>query len=134
MALTPAQVEHYRQILLARREELASGTARAEVEVYDQDELVQMDPADKAVADSAKDDLLNEAGRESEALVQIEAALRHIDEGTYGICEQCGREIPVSRLDAVPWALLCVRDQEIADRKRRETGTMTGGAPSRVVR
>jgi len=134
MALTPAQVEHYRQILVALRDDLAAGTARAEAEVYDQDDLVQMDFVDQAVADSTKDDLLKEAGRESETLVQIENALRRIADGNYGICDQCGREIPTARLDAVPWALLCVEDQEIADKKRRETGTMTGGAPSRVVR
>jgi RNA polymerase-binding protein DksA len=133
MALTPSQVEHYRQILVARRDELASETVRAESGVGDQDELGRMDYGDRANADTAKEDLLQEAGRDSEELQQIEAALRHIAAGTYGICEECGREIPVARLDAVPWALLCVRDQEIADGQRRAAGTMSGGAPSRVV-
>jgi RNA polymerase-binding protein DksA len=133
MALTPSQVEHYRQILVARRDELAAETVRAESGVGDQDELGRMDYGDRANADTAKEDLLQEAGRDSEELQQIEAALRHIAAGTYGICEECGREIPVARLDAVPWALLCVRDQEIADRQRRAAGTMSGGAPSRVV-
>jgi RNA polymerase-binding protein DksA len=134
MALTPSQVEHYRQILVARRDELAAETVRAESGVADQDELGRMDYGDRASADTAKEDLLQEAGRDSEELQQIEAALRHIAAGTYGICEECGREIPVARLDAVPWALLCVRDREIADRQRRAAGTMSGGAPSRVVR
>ena len=35
-------------------------------------------------------------------------------EGAYGICTDVRREIPVARLDAVPWATLCIRDQEIA--------------------
>ncbi len=133
MALTPSQVEHYRRILIARRSELAEGTARAESAVVDQDQLEQLDSGDRATADVAKEDLLQEAGRDSEVLVQIEAALAHIAEGTYGICDDCGEEIPVSRLDAVPWALLCVRHQEISDKKRRADGLMSGGAPSRVV-
>lgn len=134
MALTPSQVEHYRRILVARRDELASETARAEGAVADQDELEQLDYGDRATADQAKDDLLQEAGRDSEELQQIEAALADIANGTYGTCEECGEAIPVARLDAVPWAILCVRHQEASDRKRREHGTMTGGAPSRVVR
>jgi DnaK suppressor protein len=133
MALTPSQVEHYRRILIARRDELAKDTARAENAVGDQGELGQFDTGDQATADITKDGLLQEAGRESEALVQIEDALAHMAQGTYGICDDCGQEIPKARLDAVPWALLCVRDQEIADARRRADGTMTGGAPSRVV-
>jgi DnaK suppressor protein len=134
MALTPSQVEHYRRILIARRSELAEGTARAESAVVDQDDLGHLDTGDRATADVAKEDLLQEAGRDSEQLWQIEAALAHIEQQTYGICDDCGQEIPVSRLDAVPWALLCVKDQEISDSKRRAAGTMSGGAPSRVVR
>ena len=133
MALNSSQVEHYRRILIARRDEVASATVRAESEVSDQDELVQFDGADKSVADVAKDDLLQQAGRDSEQLGQIDSALSHIAEGKYGICDMCGEQIPVTRLNAVPWALLCIRDQEIADSRRRRAGTMSGGAPSRVV-
>jgi DnaK suppressor protein len=134
MALTPSQVEHYRRILIARRDELASGTVRAEFEATEQGELGRLDYGDRATADVAKEDLLQEAGRDSEKLAQIEGALTRITHGEYGICEECGQAIPVSRLDAVPWVTLCVRDQEKSDRKRRAAGTMSGGAPSRVVR
>jgi DnaK suppressor protein len=139
MALTPSQLEHYRRILLVRRDELAAETARAESEVPDQNELATQDYGDRAIATTAKDDLLQEAGRDSDLLWQIESALAHITEGTYGICDQCGQQIPVARLDAVPWALLCVRDQEAADKRLRAAGgssarSMSGGAPSRVVR
>jgi DnaK suppressor protein len=134
MALTPSQIEHYRQILIERRDELSKETVRAESEVGDQGELAHLDYGDKATADTAKDDLLQEAGRESEQLQQIEDALDRIADGEYGICFECGKEIPIARLDAVPWAILCVRDQEISDQQRRETGVISGGAPSRVVR
>jgi DnaK suppressor protein len=134
MALTPSQTEHYRQILLERRNELAKETVRAESEVGDQGDLTHLDYGDKATAAAAKDALLQEAGRESEQLQQIEHALARIAEGEYGLCAACGKPIPQSRLDAVPWATFCVVDQEIADEQRRDAGAMTGGAPSRVVR
>jgi RNA polymerase-binding protein DksA len=133
MALTPSQVAHYRERLIARRDELAAETARAEAAVADQDELGRMDSGDRATADTAKDDLLQEAGRDSDELRQIEAALARIAAGTYGTCDECGRAIPIARLDAVPWALLCVEDQEISDKKRHSAGVMTGGAPSRAA-
>jgi DnaK suppressor protein len=133
MALTPQQLEHYRQLLTARRDELARGTVRAESEVSEQEDLERADPADLAIADNAKDELLQSAGRDSEQLAQVEDALRAIEAGTYGVCSECGEEIPQARLNAVPWATLCVKDQEIADERRRKDGTMTGGAPSRVV-
>jgi DnaK suppressor protein len=42
-------------------------------------------------------------------LAQIEASLERIEEGTYGQCEECSVKIPKSRLNAVPYATLCVR-------------------------
>ncbi|MGA2065505.1 MAG: TraR/DksA C4-type zinc finger protein [Thermoguttaceae bacterium] len=46
---------------------------------------------------------------EGAALEKIEASLERIDEGTYGTCEECGVKIPKSRLNAIPYATLCVR-------------------------
>lgn len=41
-------------------------------------------------------------------LHKVEHALARIDAGDYGICESCGNDIPVARLDALPYATLCV--------------------------
>jgi DnaK suppressor protein len=45
-------------------------------------------------------------------LSQIETSLERIEEGTYGQCEECGVKIPKSRLNAIPYATLCVRCAE----------------------
>jgi RNA polymerase-binding protein DksA len=50
-------------------------------------------------------------------LSEIDAALRRIDEGTYGICTNCERPIPEERLEALPWATLCIDCQR--ERGRR---------------
>jgi RNA polymerase-binding protein DksA len=50
-------------------------------------------------------------------LGEIDAALKRIDEGTYGICTNCGKQIPEDRLEALPWATLCIDCQR--DRERR---------------
>jgi RNA polymerase-binding transcription factor DksA len=41
----------------------------------------------------------------------LDRALKKLDEGTYGICEACGKEIPTERLEAMPGARFCVEDQ-----------------------
>jgi DnaK suppressor protein len=50
-------------------------------------------------------------------LAEIDAALTRIEEGTYGICTNCGKPIPVERLEALPWATLCIDCQR--ERERR---------------
>ena len=45
-------------------------------------------------------------------LTLIESSLERIEEGTYGYCEECGTKIPKSRLNAIPYATLCVRCAE----------------------
>jgi len=47
---------------------------------------------------------------------QMQRALERLDIGKYGICERCGKEIPAKRLEALPYATLCIEDQELADR------------------
>ena len=49
-------------------------------------------------------------------LAQIRDALARMDAGTYGTCERCGKPIPEARLNAVPFATLCVEDQEYVER------------------
>lgn len=48
---------------------------------------------------------------EQDQLEQVEAALSRVDDGTYGICLDCGEAIPVERLEILPYATTCVRCQ-----------------------
>jgi RNA polymerase-binding protein DksA len=50
-------------------------------------------------------------------LTQIEASLERIEEGTYGQCEECGVKIPKTRLNAIPYATLCIRCAEQQEQK-----------------
>lgn len=53
---------------------------------------------------------------ERNTLLQIENALRRMDEGTYGRCSNCGQNIALPRLEALPWARFCVDCQELAEK------------------
>jgi RNA polymerase-binding protein DksA len=50
-------------------------------------------------------------------LSEIDAALKRIEDGTYGICTVCGKEIAPERLEAYPWASLCMDDARKAERR-----------------
>lgn len=54
-------------------------------------------------------------------LTEVERALQRIDDGTYGTCEACGKPIGDERLEAQPYARLCVEDQQQAERESRAT-------------
>lgn len=49
-------------------------------------------------------------------LAAIDAALGRIDDGTYGRCERCGSDIEPDRLEAIPWATLCIDDKRRDER------------------
>ncbi len=52
-------------------------------------------------------------------LADVEHAIRRLDEGTYGLCEACGRPIGDERLEAMPAARFCLDHQEEAEREAR---------------
>ena len=49
-------------------------------------------------------------------LAEIDAALKRIDEGTFGVCTRCGQPIDAERLAALPWATLCIEDKRKQER------------------
>jgi DnaK suppressor protein len=52
-------------------------------------------------------------------LNDVEHALRRLDDGTYGVCEACGKEIGDARLEAMPEARFCVNDQALAEQEAK---------------
>jgi DnaK suppressor protein len=56
--------------------------------------------------------------RESNVLRNVRAALRSIEEGSFGVCLHCEEDISPKRLAAVPWTAFCIQCQEIADRRQ----------------
>jgi len=64
--------------------------------------------ADKASDDYERDFSLGRATEEQKALYVIDEALKRVEDGTYGSCSQCGKQIPRTRLKAIPQADLCI--------------------------
>lgn len=110
--------EKFRKRILAEKERFLADRARlvgeGESESGEVGELTDFDanhPGDAGTEtfERGKDMALKE--NLDGMLSQIDAALARLDAGTYGICESCGKPIPPSRLEALPYATLCIEDQ-----------------------
>ena len=92
--------------------------AETETEVRIGFELYQ-DNADKSVGELEKHISSQLTGVRSEMLDLIDDAFTRLREGTYGLCDDCGNEIPIERLRVLPFVSRCVRCQEHADRIKK---------------
>ena len=61
-------------------------------------------------------------GREKVFLDKIEKALAKIEDGSFGVCEECGEEVSVKRLEARPETTLCIRCKEDQERMEKDFG------------
>lgn len=112
-ALKAALEAESEQLRESIREELLAADAHRYEEVADR----VRDPGDAAVTELLADLEYAEIDRHIRALQANEAALRRLDEGTYGICADCGEPIALERLRAYPSALRCLDCQ--SDHERR---------------
>ncbi|MBV9267566.1 MAG: TraR/DksA family transcriptional regulator [Acidobacteriaceae bacterium] len=108
-------IQEQRTRLLAKEQELAEEIARWKQEGRDSRVAEVEDPIDTVISSESQAVALEEATRASDTLAEVRDALRRIDEGSYGTCLDCGEPIEESRLNAVPWAQYCLRDQEKRD-------------------
>ena len=117
--MTNVDLDVRRTELLAMRDRVL----RAAQDIVEDDEgEMELSSAagDQHLADHATDMLdreLDESlGENAEQLVrEIDRAIGRIDEGTYGTCSRCGQEIPGERLEAVPYAVLCVSCKRVEE-------------------
>jgi RNA polymerase-binding protein DksA len=106
--------------LLALKAEIVSNLIASN---EDFKEIVEgMDPKD--VADIASDDIdrkmIEALGtQELKRLKLIDSALTRIQQGKYGLCVKCGKRIPQDRLEAIPYALMCIDCKTAEERRNR---------------
>jgi DnaK suppressor protein len=118
-------LEHYKKLLLARQTELTKDVKRYDAEVLDSQVSEVGDNSDVAVSDQAKSAAADLSSTAEGELGLVQDALKRIQNGTYGKCVDCGETIPPARLEAVPWAPYCLKDQEIHDRAQGTTKPAT---------
>ena len=111
--MTPPDAPDPRATLLAERDrlraEVATGIVAPDAMTYGSQAT-----AASQVFEQQRDLALRD--RNQEHLGQVEAALRRLDEGTFGACVRCGRPVAAERLEALPWAAHCIDCQRIVGR------------------
>ena len=108
---------NYEKILTKKAEEIRRGMSAKRVS---QVVARQEEPADDGDLSQQSHEewiFLNRNTLEKKLLMEVEDAIRRIQQGTYGVCMECEEPISTKRLDALPWAKYCVKCQEeIANR------------------
>jgi DnaK suppressor protein len=106
-----------RQVLITRRDALRSALAGDLSTLKEMREQTSGDMVDAAL-DSAQDEISSQLAEvESRELAHIEKALERMREGSYGSCEACTTNIPMARLNALPYATLCIDCQRELERQ-----------------
>ncbi|EXI90304.1 MAG: DnaK suppressor protein [Candidatus Accumulibacter regalis] len=118
--MSPAQVAFFRQRLRAEEEALLS--AVKETAGHLQESEVSADWSDRASTEEEHTLELRVRDRERKLLQKIREALRRIDDGNYGWCEETGEPIGIARLLARPTASLCLEAQERREQSKRRFG------------
>lgn len=116
--------ERFRELLLQERKRVESAIANLRDEhpgrIDEEVEEIGVS-SDNHLAETATATLDREIDytleeNSGQVLAEIDAALKRVEDGTFGICLNCGREIAVERLDAYPWASLCIDCRRQAER------------------
>jgi DnaK suppressor protein len=82
-------------------------------------EMIFPDLGDQATAETDRNFMLRLRGREQRLLKKIDEAIDRIDSGTFGICDDCGNEIDVKRLDARPVTTMCIECKTLQEEEER---------------
>jgi DnaK suppressor protein len=114
--MTKTELNRFRAALTARVAELERFTRNRDGITVER----SADQLDEIQAASQRALAVCNLDREFNQLRNTRAALRRIEEGSFGICQECDQDIHPKRLAAVPWAPCCIRCQEAIDRNLEE--------------
>jgi len=116
--MSDAQKTYFRDKLEAWKEDILAGS-KSTINNLQQASSALPDIVDRASAESDKALELRTRDRQRKLISKIDAALRRIDEGTYGYCDETGEPISLKRLQARPTATLSLEAQERHERRER---------------
>lgn len=120
------EIGQLKKKLELQRQEVVESLRQIQQEARSLDVEAGQDPADQCISSVSKESLFQQSSQRRTSLRLIEAALRRIDDGTFGECAGCGEEIPIRRLHALPWTQFCLRCQEAIE---KEIGSSTAARP-----
>ncbi|USG59838.1 RNA polymerase-binding protein DksA [Sneathiella marina] len=116
--MNPRQQEYFREKLLRWRNEILEDASQT-IANLQEETIKEPDIADRASTESERALELRTRDRQRKLIGKIDAALRRIDEGLYGYCDETGDPIALKRLEARPVATLSLEAQERHERREK---------------
>ncbi len=116
--MNPRQREYFRRKLDRWKEEILR-ESRETLENLQEENQNHPDMADRASSESDRALELRTRDRQRKLISKIDSALKRIDDGSYGYCEETGEPIGLARLDARPIATLSLEAQELHERREK---------------
>ena len=119
--LTKKKLEFFGKLLNERIDELLNQANETVSGMTSHKENLP-DPSDRATLESDRNFTLRIRDRERKLIGKIKEALERIEQGTYGICEECGEEVSTERLKARPVTTLCIDCKKTQETEERVKG------------
>lgn len=113
------QLEYFRQKLIAWRTDLLTESNET-MEHLKEENWHEADVADRASIETEAGVELRTRNRYLKLVNKIDSALRRIEQGEYGYCDETGEEIGIKRLEARPVATLCIEAQERHEKMEKQ--------------
>ncbi len=120
--MNKTQLKKFKTLLSEKRDEIIKKAKQTLEEDMALDANDLPDEMDLASSEYLQSFTFRLRGREKSFLDKINKALKKIEEGTFGVCEECGEEISVKRLEARPETTLCIRCKEDQERLEKDFG------------
>jgi DnaK suppressor protein len=118
--MNKVQLKKFKTLLTEKREEIVKKAKQTLEEDMTLDANDLPDEMDLASSEYLQSFTFRLRGREKVFLDKIEKALRKIEDGSFGVCEECGEEISIKRLEARPETTLCIRCKEDQERMEKD--------------
>ena len=126
MSLSKQQLKQFRQLLIIERAKfageikaIAEETSKSPRDASGDLSAYTVHMADMAADTYEREMSMNIVSSEQAVLYEIDDAFKRMDEGSYGICQQCNKPISLSRLKAVPYASMCIACQRVKEQKTK---------------
>ncbi len=113
------KIQEIKKKLIVQKKELLVGALEALNELPGQ--TVFADLGDQATAEIDRNFMLRLKGRERKLLKKIEEAIERIDQGIFGICDKCGLDINIKRLEARPVTSMCIECKTLQEEEEKFT-------------
>lgn len=115
------ELKLYKELLLQRVDNLV-GSAGETLDTMSKGDDSFPDPIDRAMSESNRSIELRKRDRERKLIQKIKKAIQRTDDGSYGVCDECGEEISESRLKARPETTLCINCKEEQEKVEKQFG------------